>query len=407
MHRARSQRGVAVLLAALALLLAAGYVLAALLPGFSFAPERERSSDRALAQAREALAAYATDRAIDSVVGPGYLPCPDADDDGWAEATCGSLSGDSGQAQRLGRLPWKTLGLPDLRDGHGERLWYAVSSKHKGLLNCAQSRGCVDMSPAAALGTITLRDASGTVLQDGTLADPRRAAHAGAAAVVLAPGAPLGEQRRECAAACDARDYLDALPPGGEDNTAFRDRNDAAGRAGNADGFIAGPIAGAAGRILVNDRVAALTYTQLMPRVMERVALEAALCLRRQAARATSHGRYPAPLPACGGDASGRQPPFGRLPEFDATEGCNLALLPHAHTWWRTWHPHVFYAPAADESGIDAVDASGRVIAGARRFALVVSPRAGDCDTPRLRCDDSACREVIVGEGHDVARAFP
>jgi hypothetical protein len=33
-----------------------------------------------------------------------------------------------GQAERLGRLPWKTLGLPDLRDGDGERLWYAVSS---------------------------------------------------------------------------------------------------------------------------------------------------------------------------------------------------------------------------------------------------------------------------------------
>jgi hypothetical protein len=26
--------------------------------------------------------------------------------------------------QRMGRLPWKTLRLPDLRDGHGERLWY-------------------------------------------------------------------------------------------------------------------------------------------------------------------------------------------------------------------------------------------------------------------------------------------
>ncbi|HUP29836.1 MAG TPA: hypothetical protein VM122_06660, partial [Usitatibacter sp.] len=128
----RSQRGVAMLLVALALLLAAGYVLGTTLAGFSVMPDRERASDRALAQARDALLAYATDRAIDTVVGPGYLPCPDVDEDGWAEATCGSLSGDSGQAQRLGRLPWKTLGLPDLRDGHGERLWYAVSTKHKG-----------------------------------------------------------------------------------------------------------------------------------------------------------------------------------------------------------------------------------------------------------------------------------
>jgi hypothetical protein len=106
------------------------------------AMRRDTIGERALAQAREALIAYAADRPISASVGPGYLPCPDLDDDGWAESTCGSLAGESGQASRLGRLPWKTLGLPDLRDGHGERLWYAVSTKHKGLLNCGASRAC-------------------------------------------------------------------------------------------------------------------------------------------------------------------------------------------------------------------------------------------------------------------------
>src|SRR5688500_14571592 len=183
-----AQRGIALMLALLALLGLAGFVLAAALGAIP--PDRHHVSDRALAQAREALLAYATDRAIDAVVGPGYLPCPDRDDDGWAEPTCGSLSGDSGQAQRLGRLPWKTLGLPDLRDGHGERLWYAVGSKHKGLLNCAASRACVDMSPAAALGTLTIREPGGTVIHDGTRADPSDA-RAGAVAAVIAPGAPL------------------------------------------------------------------------------------------------------------------------------------------------------------------------------------------------------------------------
>src|SRR5438105_759389 len=147
--------------------------LAAIGTGTRFtARERESASERALAQAREALLAYAAERPITTEVGPGYLPCPDTDDDGWAEATCGSLSGHLGQADRLGRLPWKTLGLPDLRDGHGERLWYAVSTKHKGLLNCAASRGCVDMTPPMALGTITVRGASGEILHDGTLAGP-------------------------------------------------------------------------------------------------------------------------------------------------------------------------------------------------------------------------------------------
>jgi hypothetical protein len=55
----------------------------------------------------------------------GYLPCPDLDGDGSSE-TCG------GQGQTsVGRLPYLTLNLPDLRDGSGECLWYAVSGSFK------------------------------------------------------------------------------------------------------------------------------------------------------------------------------------------------------------------------------------------------------------------------------------
>src|SRR5205085_490476 len=132
MERRARQSGAGFVLVAL-FLVAVLASLAALGRGaFNGAAQRQRITERALAQAREALIAYAAERPIDAAVGPGYLPCPDADDDGWAETTCGSLSGHLGQAERLGRLPWKTLGLPDLRDGSGERLWYAVSTRHKG-----------------------------------------------------------------------------------------------------------------------------------------------------------------------------------------------------------------------------------------------------------------------------------
>src|SRR6185437_7723389 len=222
------------------------------------------------------LIAYAADRPINAAVGPGYLPCPDLDNDGWAESTCGSQDGSSGQAERLGRLPWKTLGLQDLRDGDGERLWYAVSSKYKGLLNCGVSRACIDMTPPVALGTITVRDASGRPVHDGTLAVPGRAQDGGALAVVIAAGAPLERigadasrtmQRRECASAdcdsegrcltdppqraapCNPANYLDRSPA--EDNADFVDRNDPAGRAANANGFIAGPVFAADGALAV------------------------------------------------------------------------------------------------------------------------------------------------------------
>lgn len=84
--------------------------------------ERDRVTTDALMRAREALIAYA----VSDPNRPGELPCPDVDDDGrstpgveYVGANCASL---------IGRLPWFTLGLPDLRDDAGERLWYALSN---------------------------------------------------------------------------------------------------------------------------------------------------------------------------------------------------------------------------------------------------------------------------------------
>ena len=76
----------------------------------------DQTTAAALAQAREALIG----RAVADKERPGSLPCPDFDNDG--EATNGSCS------VTVGRLPWRTLGLPDLRDGHGNRLWYVLAA---------------------------------------------------------------------------------------------------------------------------------------------------------------------------------------------------------------------------------------------------------------------------------------
>lgn len=371
MEAARTgQRGAALLLASLVVLLAIAALVAAEVAARHTTAMRERATERSLAQAREAIVAYASDRPINSIVGPGYLPCPDLDDDGWAEATCGSQNGDSGQAQRLGRLPWKTLGLPDLRDGYGERLWYAVSSKYKGLLNCGVSRACLDMSPGSALGTITLRDPSGLVVHDGTIADPARADDGGAVAVVIAPGPALARvgadgtaqgatQLRDCtpgecgaegnclleppqrAARCDPANYLDRAPGAryaDEDNADFVDRNDEAGRAHNRNGFIEGPVFTADGRLAVNDRVIAIAYRDVMPAIMRRVALEVSHCLRYYASRPENAGRYPWPASACqtppaGAESAGLA--LGQLADtpFEAARSSSAGrMLPR---WWR------------------------------------------------------------------------
>ncbi|HEX5128872.1 MAG TPA: hypothetical protein VFV90_03960 [Usitatibacter sp.] len=405
--------GLPLLLVAIVLAVASAGALA--LSSASTEQHRQRASERALAQAREALLAFAADRPIDARVGPGYLPCPDLDDDGWAEATCGSLSGHIGQDQRLGRLPWKTLGLPDLRDGYGERLWYAVSTRYKGLLNCAASRPCVDMTPPVALGTITVRDAAGHPVHDGTLADAARVDSGGVAAVILAPGPVLRrrdghEQRRDCAmglcdargrclaepprlaARCDPRNYLDASAA--EDNAGFHDRSDEAGRGGNVDGFIQGPVA-SEGRLEVNDRVAVVTHGDAMARVMSRVAIELAHCLRT--------GGVPPPDEAC--PAS---PALGRIADVALGSSCAASLEDPG--WWRAWRPHVLQA-LAGPAGLELVDGEGRRLGAGRRFAVVVTRDAGSCAPGRVECDASGCWRAIQPPrrvaGHDALVASP
>ena len=397
------QSGSGLVLVAVFLLAVLGSVAAIAMSAQATEAHRLRITERALAQAREALVAHAAERPITPEVGPGHLPCPDADDDGWAEPTCGSLSGHLGQAQRLGRLPWKTLGLPDIRDGHGERLWYAVSARHKGLLNCAASAECRALTPATALGTLTVRDPAGTAIHDGTRAELARAADGGAAAVVIAPGPPLTRldgrrQVRGCPARCEPADYLDIAPPaagGGEDNATFHDRSDA--RAGNTDGFIQGPVPAADGGVAVNDRVVAIGYAELMPRVMARVALEVAHCLAQAPA--------PQAIPsACGGAG-----PLGRVdPAALAAAACNARAAQPA--WWPAWSEHVVFALGAP-GGIAIVDAQGRSLAGPRRLAVLATQSPGDCLEGQVACGASGCTRITTRPRtralHDALASIP
>lgn len=446
MHSSPSQRGAALVAIAAILAIAVVASLTAAIARSATGPRRAAVSDQALATAREALIAHATSRHLDEIVGPGYLPCPDLDDDGWAESTCGSMTGETGQWQRLGRLPWKTLGLPDLRDAFGERLWYAVSSKHKGLLNCTVSPACLDMSPEAALGTITIRDAAGTVVHDGTSASPYEPGKGGAVAVIFAPGPVLARwagpgasptlQVRTCEGGrcnaaghcltqpptltpkCNAENYLDRSPGpafSDEDNARFVDRNDDAGRPANRDGFIRGPVTDHDGTTWVNDRLAVISYDDLMPRVMRRVAEEVASCLRQYAARSENNGRMPWAAPICRShdanpvlrwsDSSGTH--FGRVPDtpFVATgldsgttmlarwePGCRIADANGntagvtGFTWWSAWKRHVFYsvAPAnrpatGKPAACDSISClyisheAGGVAPAGHRFAVLVA----------------------------------
>src|SRR6185437_14366921 len=118
--------------------------------------------------------------------------------------------------------------------------------------------------------------------------------------------------------------------------------NDPAGRAANANGFIAGPVFAADGALAVNDRLMALAYDDVMPSVMGRVALEVLHCLRAYATRPENAGHYPWPAASCAegavfGNASDRDGAFlGTIADtpFSRTAASSgMRMLPR---WWRS-----------------------------------------------------------------------
>jgi len=159
--------------------------------------ERDKVTQNALAKAKDALIGYAASNANQ----PGVLPCPDNDNDGSADAPCGASG-----VTAVGRLPWKTLGLPDLRDGWGECLWYAVSGNFK---NSGVSGPSVLNSDSA--GTLTINDSAGAALYTGFNSVP---------AIVFAPGVSLGTQVRNVGAAspCGGNTIVANYLEGGNEN---------------------------------------------------------------------------------------------------------------------------------------------------------------------------------------------
>lgn len=172
----------------------------------SEAARREQINADALAEARDALIGYAAsyrdshpDREGNPVQTFGHLPCPDRINTGAADGNCGAAG-----LPAIGRLPWKTLGLPPLRDAAGECLWYVVA-------------GSAKYNPKAAVlnwdstGQFIVEDVHGRALA-GSTAETRPWA------IVIAPGPALAGQHRggqrggaECPGSLAASDYLEQL----------------------------------------------------------------------------------------------------------------------------------------------------------------------------------------------------
>ena len=252
-----NQKGAALILMAFIIGLAViAYLLHALDPA-RLRLEQDKKTNFALAIAKEALLAYSANTISVAptppptacnlnCARPGDLPCPDNDNDGDADTPCA--------ASIVGRLPWKTLGLGDLRDGAGERLWYAVSNQYK------NNPRLLPLN-SESVGTISSSNSSGNLVYDAT-------ANNGLAAVIISTGPPL--IRTDSATVQNranipttafgntiASNYLDLAFL--EDNANFTE--------GTVNGFISGEVK-LGDRIISNDRVLPITRDE-MNEVME------------------------------------------------------------------------------------------------------------------------------------------
>lgn len=233
---------------------------------------RQQTTSAALGLARDALIG----RAVSDSSMPGSLPCPDTDDDGAAEL----LSGNDCPSY-IGRLPWRTLKLPDLRDGNGERLWYVLSSTFR------------DDDSARPLNSNTT----------GLLSIADNTSISNVAAIVIAPGAALCGQSRP---GNSASGYLEAGDGSGNSYSLQSADDDCSDST------------------YYNDELLAITAEQLMRPVEKRAGQEIANVLETYH---TAWGAYPFATPFSNPSTS----------TFIGTAGTSHGLLPVGNTVIPVW----------------------------------------------------------------------
>ena len=226
------------------LLLAGATALFLFLDSNNIKVERDKKTATALVEAKAALLGWSAGHSTM----PGALPCPDTNNTG-SSGTCTATAG------IIGRLPWKTLGTNDLRDGYGECLWYALSPIYRNTITAA-SRVSNSINSNIS-GTITVKGADGT-----TLPAPVNPV----IAIIIAPGAPLTGQDHSnasstvCGGNTTASNYLDTAQ--GVNNST-----------GNVSGSNYTFIAGAASDTF-NDRLIYITADEFYRTVRKRIVKE-------------------------------------------------------------------------------------------------------------------------------------
>ena len=208
---------------------------------------RSATTAVALAKAKEALIAYAltSDAFITTNGRPGQFPCPStvsptASTNGVAAGTCATTT------PRIGRLPWKTLGIQELYDNAGEPLWYALSNNFRPPVTAGKIN-------SDTLGDLTIHDVGGTAVLANQVV-----------AVVFSAGAPVaGQNRTSTTSFCTTTSTTIA---GNRCATNYLDISSGRNNATNAGPYIADrPSA------TFNDQLVYITTADFIPKIEERI----------------------------------------------------------------------------------------------------------------------------------------
>jgi hypothetical protein len=255
----KKQTGAVLLALMLVLIVGSSYFLVTKLNTNLSLTRHSEETGLALNAAKNALIGYAISYPdkVNADFGPGYLLCPDKDNNGDAEGSC-VLGGTN---NTIGRFPYETLELEDLRDSSGQRFWYAISQNFRN--NPGKLVPLNSESPASA-------DLSVNGVGD-------------IVAVIIAPGAPVNGQNRDPSVTnitSEISHYLE-----GDNNNLDTAFVTTLGGAIRKDGEY-----DTSGNYIFNDRLVVITRQELMQAVEKRVLGEAKQILLDFQ---TNHNVYP------------------------------------------------------------------------------------------------------------------
>lgn len=317
------QRGAALLIILAIIGIGAAFLLVSALNKANRQIERDKITASAFAKAKEALIGWSVARGDVGNPRPGELPCPDTNAPG--SVNYGTEAG-SCVAGAIGRLPWRTLGIEELKDGYGETLWYAID----GSFRKRNSNNQPINSDTRAAMQVYDRDGVTLLTPSGSEA----------VAIVFSPGPILGAQSRGAGQQTTASNYLDNTAPPAI--PVARDNSVANGP------FIQGSVKDANGNVVINDVLLVISARDLMAVIEKRVAAELKTMLGTY--YSVNGNKYPNPaayndpycldvgttgyFTACPSDPSQCR---GRVPE---------AALPSVPGWfsYNLWGQVIYYA---------------------------------------------------------------